>query len=39
MVEAWTSPTDRGKAQPDSEQNVAMCMVGKKRNHPKRMIP
>ena len=30
MVEAWTSPTDRGKGQPDSEQSNTMCMVGLK---------
>ena len=36
MVEAWTSPTNRGKAVPDSEQSGAMCMVGLERNHPLR---
>ena len=34
MVEAWTSPTDRGKARPDLEQSDAMCMVGLERNRP-----
>ena len=39
MVEAWTSPTDRGKVWSDSEQTDAMCMVGLERNHYERLPP
>ena len=32
MVVAWTNPTNRGKARPDSEQSDAICMLGLERN-------